>query len=161
VRNQVAEDGASVISTVRQLEKQVGVQIRHQLAVDVKNVMSFREDLLVQEVERAKSEILVLDLLSEVGRRSDTLRDAMFAPYYAMLLRRVIDGVAYRRIFQVEDPLTPLSYIQDTPFRQHCQEACRIREESRNWNASIRVARRRYPYKFLIIDRKVVILQLL
>ncbi len=161
LRDQVAQDGAAVISTIRQLEKQVGVQVRYQLAADIKRITSFKEDLLVQEVERAKSEILALDLLSETGRRPDTLRDDMLEPYYAILLQRAADNVVYRRVFQVEDPLVPLSYIQDTPFRRHCQEVCRVREESRNWNASIRVARRRYPYKFFIIDRKIVIVQLL
>ena len=104
--------------------------------------MPLKEDLVSPEVGRAKNEILVLDLLSAAGRRPDTFQDDRLEPYYSDLIKRVADGVQYRRILQVANPVIPVSCLPDTPFRKHCREACKMREEKRNWNASIRVARR-------------------
>jgi hypothetical protein len=161
LREQAAQDTSSIISTISRLEKQVGVQILHQLVSEINDTTPLREDLLAKTVEDAEFEILILDLLSKTGRRPDTSQDHRLESYYSNLVRRTTEGVVYRRILQVEDPELRLSYLAHTPFRKHCQDVFQVREEKRNWYASIRVARRRYPYNFLIIDQKIVAVQLL
>lgn len=160
LREKTAQDASSIISKIRQLEKQVGVEIRYQLVAEIDHTASWKEEILGQQVEIAKTEILVLDLLSATGRRPDTHQDYRLESYYSNLIQKAANGVLYHRVLQVEDPTMPTPCLPDTPFRKHCQEVCRVRKEKRNWNASIRVARRRYPYRFLIIDRKVVAVQL-
>ncbi len=160
LREKAEQDTSSIISKIRQLEKQVGVEIRYQLVAEIDRTASWKEEILGQQIEIAKTEILILDLLSTTGQRPDTHRDYGLESYYSNLMQKAANGVLYHRVLQVEDPTMPAPRLPDTPFRKHCQEVCSVRKEKRNWNASVRVARRRYPYRFLIIDRKVVAVQL-
>lgn len=128
LREKVAQDTSSIISKFRQLEKQVGVEIRYQLVAEIDHTASWKEEILGQQVEIAKTEILILDLLSTTGRRPDTHQDYRLESYYSNLMQKATSGVLYHRVLQVEDPTMPTACLPDTPFRKHCQEVCRVRK---------------------------------
>ncbi|MGH3898270.1 MAG: hypothetical protein ACRDTA_08445 [Pseudonocardiaceae bacterium] len=122
LREKAAQDTSSIISKIRQLEKQVGVEIRYQLVAEIDHTASWKEEILGQQVEIAKTEILILDLLSTTGRRPDTHQDYRLESYYSNLMKKATNGVLYHRVLQVEDPTMPTPCLPDTPFRKHCQE---------------------------------------
>src|SRR5262249_18469251 len=73
-------------------------------------------------------------------------------------------GIRYRRYLQVPDTAAPFAFVAEAPsqsedtFARHCVKMCEMHNEGRD--VTLRVTPTNFPYKFLIIDRKVLILQL-
>jgi len=74
------------------------------------------------------------------------------------MLEKARNGVPYRRICQTIESATPVTF-GDAVFTKHCIDMCELRA-SATGTALLKIVDMRYPYKFMVIDREVVVLQL-
>jgi len=160
------QTGDSLLESIETLRRQVGLHVAIQLLQQVNELKSAQEDLVIQAVEQAKSEILVLDLLSSSGVRPDIeMRKDLMVNHLDTILRRVresVPGISYRRICQVDGVdsknVLPFAGVQDNAFIEHCVQMCHMRAAGKE--VVLRVTRKTYPYKFVIIDQETLVLQL-
>lgn len=160
------ETGDSLLESIETLRRQVGLHVAIQLLQQVNELQSVNDDLVIQAVQRAKTEILVLDLLSSTGVRPDIeMRKDLMVNHLDSILTRVresVPGISYRRICQVDaidsKNVLPFAGVQDSAFIEHCVEMCRMKAEGQQ--VVLRVTRKTYPYKFVIIDHEILVLQL-
>jgi uncharacterized membrane protein (Fun14 family) len=150
-----------LIASHEELRRQVGLQVEYQLVRDLNTRETIEGDIVVRSLTNAKSEVLVLDYLSPSGRRPDrSIRPDLMEAHLRVLANHVRHGgITYKRLCQVDDVSSPFRGVADQAFVDHCREMYRMREEV-GARVSLKVTRRRYPYKFLIIDHQVMIVQL-
>jgi hypothetical protein len=150
-----------LIASHDELRRQVGFQVEYQLVRDLNTRETIEGDIVVRSLASAKREILILDYLSPSGRRPDTsIRPDLMEAHLRALADHVRDGrISYKRLCQVDDVSSPFRGVADQAFVDHCREMYRMREEV-GARVALKVTRRRYPYKFLIIDRRMMIVQL-
>lgn len=145
------------------LRDQFGVTVDCQLLKDVNARHSTREDPVSQVMMEAQHEILVVDLIPASGIRSDwSMRSDLARSHLQSVLDRVkeVPGeIAYRRVCQVQTFTQPLARVQDDVFREHCIETLGLKAQIGTC-VSLKISPVVYPYKFFIVDRQVLILQL-
>jgi hypothetical protein len=155
--------GQQVISSQKELRRQVGFQVEYQLVRDLNKRQTIEGDIVVKAILGAKSEIFILDHLSRSGRRPDSsIRPDLMEAHLRVLADHVRKGgpmISYKRLCQVEDVSAPFRGVADQAFVDHCREMYQMREEV-GARVTLRVTRRRCPYKFMIIDHRVMILSL-
>jgi len=155
----------STQQSVEDLFQVLDITVRCQMLKDVNQYRSPGDDLVVRAFQEAQREILVLDRVTESGVRPDiAMQSNVMAWHLDAILDRVEKaGIRYRRYCQVPDTEAPFSFAEDGPsventFARHCVRMCEMHSAGRD--VSLRVTPTSFPYKFLIIDRKVLILQL-
>lgn len=142
-----------------QLGQRLGVQVSYQKISEVNTLESAQGDLVVRAVQRAHEEILILDGIPSSGKMPDrVVRPDLMASLLEIILQRAAAGVKYRRICQVTDPAAPFATLRDNMFLEHYRKMAQSANSDNP--AILKVTPLRYPYKFLVIDRAIVILQL-
>jgi hypothetical protein len=116
-----------------------------------------------QMIYSVQRQLYVLDLLSEDGRWPDeaTNQDRV-GQYFNALVQRIRESsrpLIYKRIFQVPDPTSRLPGIDNKNLIAHCREILDLHRE-RLHRVSMKVARRRFPFKIVLIDDNFLIIQL-
>lgn len=163
IDGRVSESVARLGGEMDKLAKQFGLRVERQLITELNTVRSLDEDVTARLVSAAEEEICVLDLLSDDGRWSDEVMEQGYSRRYFELLtekvRNAPPGLAYRRTVQVADPAQALAQARSAGFVKHCRDMLELRSLKRH-KVSLRVAQRRFPFKFIIIDRTHLVLQL-
>jgi hypothetical protein len=155
-------------ATLEAFSKHISLQVRGQMVRDTNKYHSPDQDLVVRAFRNAKSEILVLDQLTDEGVRPDIdLNSAVMKWHLDTIIERAKAGVSYKRYCQVSDPSRPFHQLRQRAavrndgehvFANHCIAMCDMR--SATGNVVLKVAPNIYPYKFVIIDQAVLVLQL-
>jgi hypothetical protein len=149
--------------SMKSLEAQFGMRVERLLLAEL-NAMDPRAEVaserMIYEVQR---QLYVLDLLSEDGRWPDeaTNQDRV-GQYFTALMQRIRESsppLIYKRIFQVPDPASGLPGIDNKNLIAHCREVLALRQE-RHHRVSMKVARRQFPFKIILIDDNRLIIQL-
>jgi hypothetical protein len=155
--------GEQVIASQKELGRQIGFQVEYQLVRDLNKRQTIEGDIVIRAILGAKSEILILDHLSRSGKRPDSsIRPDLMEAHLRLLADHVRKGgpmLSYKRLCQVGDVTTPFRGVADQAFVDHCREMYQIRQDV-GARVTLRVTRRRCPYKFMIIDHRVMILSL-
>ncbi|MFI5897697.1 hypothetical protein ACIA5D_47190 [Actinoplanes sp. NPDC051513] len=150
--------------SVEDLFKVMDITVRCQMLKDVNQYRTPGDDLVVRAFQDAQREILVLDRVTESGVRPDmAMQSNVMAWHLDAILDRVEKaGIRYRRYLQVPDTDAPFDEAgeahSENTFAGHCVKMCEMHSAGRD--VSLRVTPTSFPYKFLIIDRNVLILQL-
>jgi hypothetical protein len=155
----------STQQSVEDLFQVLDITVRCQMVKDVNEYRSPGDDLVVRAFQEAQREILVLDRVTDSGVRPDVaMQSAVMAWHLDAILERVEKaGIRYRRYCQVPDTESPFAFAAagqsvENTFARHCLRMGEMHSAGRD--VSLRVTPTSFPYKFLIIDRKVLILQL-
>ncbi|MEU1251468.1 hypothetical protein [Micromonospora arida] len=144
------------------LRQSMGQTVEYQLIDDLN--ASFKatgEDSVTRTVMSAKSEILVLDIVEPSGGRpSHSMDDDLLRQFLEGILNHVesTSTVTYHRICQVKNPRSKLPTASPT-YHSHLLALLRNRSAGR-YRFSLKVAKLRYPFKFVLVDRRVLVLQL-
>jgi hypothetical protein len=147
-----------LLSGMKTLSAQFGLHVERLFLSEVNMMKSLEEDPSVQLIFSATEELCVLDLLSE----NDSMNEEPIGRFYAELIRRVHDSdpsFTYKRIVQVEDPNGSLAQSEDETFVQHCRSMLDLRA-TKHHHVSLRVTKERFPFKFMMMDRSHLVLQL-
>jgi hypothetical protein len=151
--------------SVDDLFKVLDITVRCQMVKDANRYRSPSDDMVVRAFQEAQREILVLDRVTDSGVRPDTgMQSNVMAWHLDAILDRVEKaGIRYRRYCQVPDTASPFPFAtgqshSENTFARHCVRMGEMNSAGRD--VSLRVTPTSFPYKFLIIDRKVLILQL-
>ena len=164
----VAKAGEETREFLLDLSRQASLRVRSQSVAETNRYRSPDEDLVVRAFRKAHHEILALDRLTSTGVRPDVAIDPEKMRWHLDAIEeRVQAGVRYHRMLQVDDgwlsrPFEALREThgdgQENVFAHHCARVA-------GWTSTrpdvvLKVARYFFPYKFLIIDGKTLILQL-
>lgn len=149
---------------VDRVSKQFGQSVERVLISDIKKMTSISEDRTIELILNAKQELLILDLLSQNGFWSDeTLPDKHAAEFFNALAdhaQRHSPPFIYTRIVQVDDVTDPFSRANaKATTLDHCKRMLQLRKD-KGISISLRVAQKRFPQKFILIDKSILILQL-
>src|ERR687885_1581126 len=169
LRTLVAEAGEETREFLLDLSRQASLRVRSQSVAETNRYRSPDEDLVVRAFRRAHHEILALDRLTSTGVRPDVAIDPEKMRWHLDAIEeRVQAGVRYHRMLQVDDgwlrrPFQALRKTiegngQENVFARHCARVAGL--TSTRPDVVLKVARYFFPYKFLIIDGKTLILQL-
>ncbi|WP_436533678.1 hypothetical protein [Actinoplanes sp. HUAS TT8] len=141
----------------------VGMKVDTMMLDELNRAKTVESDRTVQLMLTTKEEILVLDLLLEDGRWPDEAMDQSyqtnaFDVFYG-LLSQSDPAICYKRIVQVESPEAGLHHALTPNLVRHCHDIMDL-QSIRSGKVSLRVTRRRFPFKFIIIDRTALVIQL-
>lgn len=156
----------STQQSVEDLFEVLDITVRAQMLKDVNRYRAASEDLVVRAFQDAQREVLVLDRVTSSGVRPDVqMQSNVMAWHLDAILDRVgKEGIRYRRYCQVPDTAAPFAFVNEPPsesggtFARHCVKMSEM--HAAGMDVSLRVTPTNFPYKFVIIDRKVLILQL-
>jgi len=149
--------------SMKSLEAQFGMRVERLLLAKLNAMDPVDEVASEQMIYSVQRQLYVLDILSEDGRWPDeaTNQDRV-SQYFTALVRRIRDSsspLIYKRIFQVPDPASRLPEIGNENLVVHCREVLALHRE-RLHRVSMKVARRRFPFKMILIDDHSLIVQL-
>lgn len=160
IADRASSERERVLDGLRSLEQQVGVQVKCQAVSDLNLRSAAADDLVVQAIAAARREILIVDIASASGQRPDvTVKRTIMRGHFEAINHQVSKGLTYKRVSQVEDVSRGLDGVDDEAFLRHCVTICDLRE-SRRAKATLKVTRLRFPYEFIIIDERIIVVQL-
>ncbi|WP_204055836.1 hypothetical protein [Microbispora corallina] len=156
------------------LIRQSGMRVELQHIDKIRKFTNLEADPLTQLLVGARKSIHVLDFISRDGEWPDSgvNREHMRKHHEAVLrhVRQSMPSIAYRRICQVEvneagrgdgPTVKPFASAGRTEALDHYLAMLRLRQELDDPTmVSIRVAAQRYPYKFIIVDGRSLVLSL-
>lgn len=153
----------SLQRSMKSLEAQFGMRVERLLLAELNAMDPLEEVASEQMIYSVQRQLYVLDLLSEDGRWPDeaTNQDRV-GQYFTALVQRIRESsppLIYKRIFQVPDPASRLPDIDNKNLIVHCREVLDLHRE-RYHRVSMKVARRRFPFKVILIDDNFLIIQL-
>ncbi|MFG1955547.1 hypothetical protein [Micromonospora sp. NPDC048830] len=153
----------SLANEVHVLSQHIGLRVDTMLLGELKKAKSVDDDRTVQLMLTATREVRILDLLLEDGQwpgeaMPETHQNNAFDAFLAML-RRPASVVSYKRVIQVSDPANSLRRAKAGRLVEHCYDILELQKQ-RIGRASLRVTRRRFPFKFILIDDTGLVLQL-
>jgi hypothetical protein len=144
------------------LRDSLGQTVEYQVIDELNHrIRSTMEDPVTRAVLSARSEILVLDIVDGSGERpAHAMSDNLAREFLDVLMKHVEDtaNVEYHRICQMEDPREQLPTASAHYYR-HLIAICRHRV-NHDYRFSLKAANVRYPFKFMLIDRRILMLQL-
>ena len=153
----------SLTREMTDLEMQFGLRVDRLLLSEVNAMTSLDEDASAQLIFSAEEELCVLDIISEHGRWPDeSMDDEHSDDFFNELIGRVKEAdppISYKRIVQVKDPSTSLRRAASGRFINHCHNMLEVRSGGKH-KVSLRVTRMRFPFKFMLIDKSRLVLQL-
>jgi hypothetical protein len=144
------------------LESQIGLRVERLLTSEVNGYKTIGEDKSAKMILSARERLYVLDLISEQGYWPDdamkqSIIDAAFRDMIS--LAEQTPSLSYKRIVQVADPGLGLHNAGNPIFIKHCHDIVRLHEMIGR-RAVLRMARRRFPFKLVLIDNEYMIIQL-
>lgn len=144
------------------LRDSLGQTVEYQVIEDLNHrVKSTTEDPVTRAILSARLEILVLDVVDESGERpAHAMSDDLTEEFLDVLLRHVDETktVEYHRICQMDDPRDKLPTASQHYYR-HLTAMCQRRADN-DYRFSVKAATVRYPVKFMLIDRRILMLQM-
>jgi hypothetical protein len=151
--------------SMRVLSSQFGLSVERLLISDTDNYSSVAEDTSAQMIFSAESELLILDLLGEDGGwPDDAMNQKLLDQAFAKIIKLVEapqSQLTYKRIVQVPDPADGLLRMKNGNLLKHCHNILRVRGQGvATKRAVLRIAKQRFPFKFVMIDQSKLILQL-
>ncbi|MGQ0576057.1 MAG: hypothetical protein ACT4RN_17880 [Pseudonocardia sp.] len=150
----------ALLASLWSLEVQIGVQVWSQSVVALNKQASAAEDVVIRAIGEAEESILVLDIATSSGFRPDNnLNPRVLRDHFAAILARADAGVKYQRMSQVDNVERGYLGLRDGVFLEHCR-AIRERQENDSGRAVLKVTRLRYPYEFIVVDERIIIIQL-
>ncbi|MBB5627173.1 hypothetical protein [Sphaerisporangium krabiense] len=153
----------AIAAEVRDLSKRFGLHVEQLLLEEVNAMDSLDDDKTAQLMLSAQQELFVLDLISEEGHWPDGAMQADHSKDFFETLVQKVRGAppsfTYKRIVQVSDPLRSLRNAKTTGFIRHCHAMLDLRKR-KGHRVTLRVARRRFPFKFMLMDRTKLVIQL-
>lgn len=163
----VESDAASRADDIRRsivaLSRQFGVQVTFQSIREINTNASVATDPSSALMLSASHEILVLDWLSQDGVWPDESMDRQYmSEHQAAVIEHVRslgNSVTYKRICQVDDVSAPLWGVGTPEMFQHLRDMQSLHDVE-SMRVVVKFAEKKFPYKFLIIDREGLILQL-
>ncbi|SNT56734.1 hypothetical protein SAMN05421812_11021 [Asanoa hainanensis] len=141
------------------LRYQIGQTVHYQ-TISGMTFASTLQDPVTQVCLAATSEILVLDLLDESGDHpASAIDDPLLAGFLDELIKRVESDpdLAYSRIVQVGRSAA-LSTASRS-YEKHFATMVKLHDAGRT-DVTLKTAESRYPFKFILVDRKHLMLQL-
>lgn len=152
-----------LISSMIALSSQFGLQVGRLLQSEVNSFSSAGEDPSAKMILAAKEELCILDIVAEDGSWPDESMDpALLGGVFKQIIARVQNlspSLSYRRIIQVAHPGAGLRKVRNATLLEHCSDILAIRQEG-GCRAALKIAKRRFPFKFALIDSSSLILQL-
>ncbi|WP_145817364.1 hypothetical protein [Micromonospora sagamiensis] len=153
----------SLGNEIRTLSQHIGMRVDTMMLSELNKATSVEDDRTVQLMLTATREIRILDLLLEDGQwPNDAIvqshQDNAFDAFVEML-RQPVRPVAYKRVIQVSDPANSLRRARTGRLLKHCRDILALQQE-KGHRASLRVTRRRFPFKFILVDDTGLVLQL-
>ncbi len=146
------------------LAAQFGLRVERLLTSEVNSFKSISQDGSAQKIISARKRLHILDTISEEGRWPD---EAMNQDILSMALDQMIilagkspAPFSYRRIIQVPDLGQSLHRVYSPVLIRHCHEILSARDKIGPSRIALKIARRRFPFKFVLIDDECVIIQL-
>lgn len=169
IRSASGEQQSVTESGFEQLVRQLGLLARQAglsvelLPIDEINQFErVEDDPTTKLVLSAKEELLILDLLDDGGEWTHrVIRDDHLDSHFQAVVEHVREyspPLLYKRIIQVADPGVGL-HEAAIPVTEHLRAMLVLKEE-KGHRVSLRVTRKRFPFKFIIVDRSAIILQL-
>ncbi len=153
----------NLINSMYALESQFGLRVGRLLQSEVNSFSSMDEDTSARMILSAKEELRILDVIAENGSWPD---DSMNQDILDSVFRQIIHRaetpphrITYRRIIQASNPSAGLHSVENETLLKHCKEILRLRQQGGRRSA-LRIANRRFPFKFVLIDNTGLILQL-
>jgi hypothetical protein len=164
-RDRIADLASRMKESVDVLVNQFGLRVERLLVSDTDNYSSVAEDSSAQMIFSAESELLILDLLADDGGwPDDAMNQILLDQAFAKIIELVEapqSQLTYKRIIQVPDPAIGLLNIKNGNLLRHCHDILRVRGRgTAKKRAVLRVAKQRFPFKFVLIDQTKLILQL-
>jgi hypothetical protein len=154
---------ANLTSSIDALGAQLGLRVGRLLQSELSALSSTHVDTSEQMIREAKGELCILDIIAEDGSWPDEcMNQGILDRAFQNMLNRVKDSppsLTYRRILQVADVSVGLRKVKCPTLLQHCRDILKLRQEKVR-HASLRLAQRRFPFKFVLIDNSGLILQL-
>lgn len=147
-----------------QLGDRFGLSIDMQLTDELNKFTDpNKEDRIAEIVREAKTSVRMLDLIDSPGVRadalvSDTAREAYFNDLNELATRQD-PGFSYRRVVQSATPEKPLLGVGDPYFLDHARKMSE-EQAKKNPGIALRATPIIFPYKFILIDDDIVVLQL-
>jgi hypothetical protein len=147
----------------RRLSRNIGMKVDTMLLSELNTAKTIDADRTSQLMFSAQEEIRILDLILDDGRWPDEAMDQSYQhnafDTFLALLRRTDPSIAYKRIIQVTNPATSLKNAQTLSIVKHCHDILDL-QRTKGKKVSLRVTRRRFPFKFILIDKDALVLQL-
>jgi len=171
VKSKAIKDAADTKAKLDVLAAQTVVLVeRFGLSIDVQSTEELnlssqpnRDDRIAAIVRGAKSSVRMLDLIEAPGHRADALiMDDVRGAYFEdlnELVRRPDPAFNYRRIVQTRQVDAPLKGISDLHFLQHARQMA-VKQADKTPGIVLRSTPVVFPYKFILIDSYIVVLQL-
>ncbi len=153
---------ASLSDSMASLTKQFGLRVEYLLTSEVNKFQSIDQDNSARKILSAEKELLVLDLISKDGCwPDDAMNQGILSDAFGGMisLTESSPSLFYKRIVQVADLNSGLHNARNPIFIKHCQDILRLRRETED-RAVLKMVRRRFPFKFVLIDNECLILQL-
>lgn len=145
------------------LSRQFGVQITFQSIEQINANRSVETDPSSILMLSVTNELLVLDWLSQEGVWPDESMDRTYmSEHQTAVIQRIQSlgqRVTYKRICQVDDVRASLQGMGTREMYQHLLDMQRL-HDAESMHVVIKFAEKKFPYKFLIVDREGLILQL-
>jgi hypothetical protein len=163
LRDRLDRNTQALAQQLGDISRQFGLRAHHLLISDVNRMKTISESRSSQLILGVKTELLVLDFLSKNGRWPDeSMSEAHSREHFDALvahIRTLSPPFAYKRIVQVDDTGNAFRGVKTQSMLDHCRDMLTLRDE-KGYHVSLRVSRKRFPYKFVLIDRAALILQL-
>lgn len=148
---------------LKRMESRIGLHVSYQ---DISVVSGTKQDLLVDIVNNAQTEILVLEVEDQYlfPKKGHVTSEAATA-YFRVLLDRVDEQTSkgvpfvYKRMVQFREPETKFSDLRGDAYLDHCREIAR---RAPLVNNRVYLKRTRYtnPVAFKLIDREYLVLHI-
>jgi uncharacterized membrane protein YuzA (DUF378 family) len=155
----------SLAAQISDLANQVGMKVGSLLTSETDRFQSIAEDPSAKLILSAEKELLILDFIAGGGTwPDDAMNQILLDQVFTGIMERVKapqSELVYKRVIQVADTSAGLRYITNANLLRHCHDIVRYRGVSRQQQrAVLRIAKQRFPFKFVLIDGKHLILQL-
>jgi hypothetical protein len=147
----------------RTISRSIGLHVDTMLMTELNEAKSVADDRTVQMMLGAERELRILDLLLEDGQWPDVVMNQAYQENafdtFLQIMNRTENPISYMRIVQVIDPASSLRGARTENLVRHCHEILDV-QAGKGHRASLRVTRRRFPFKFILIDDTRLVLQL-
>lgn len=153
-----------VAKALSALRERVGltVTVTQQLVTEMEATKTDKDLLLLEFFRSAKEEVHVLDILfADRFWVSDTISGEKVQTIHDGFMQHVRDSptsITYRRTIQVDDLNNALHTMASARLRKHCLDMLDLKDEGHR--VSVKLAKRRYPLKLILVDRKKVAIEM-
>ncbi|MEV0897940.1 hypothetical protein [Actinoplanes sp. NPDC049802] len=145
------------------LKRRLALNVSFQGVKALNSLPDISGDKIAQAMLSAKRELLIVDLIPASGARPDaSMRSDLLAEQWEAMLRLPLENssLTYRRMCQVPSLDGKLLIpALEADFVDHCDGMLKLKRDH-GARVSLRFAPTKYPYKFMIVDGTILILEL-